>query len=459
MHSGSKFYRVAVRLLTVILLAGLTGFSQSSQPAHRFPTQDNPRILISNASTISITSWDQNEVSVVAQVSGATLQTSEVKIKPDKSKIEITCHPANRDRRVFLTLRVPAKAVLQIKSHGNEIHIKEPIGQIEITTFRDVIHLVVPESADLDMRFAPNAVEHRQLGPRGYWQNRIGKRGAVGTGQPYVKVTAETAQVVVARNNPSSPVATASGVRITPPRPVVRNPTVAATTIARRTSSMSRALRKSHPQLIRPSSRLDQTAPVKSSEVDGEALKLETYLVNLNLSATDRSGRAIAGLTKADFSVYEDDVLQPISFFSPRESPFNLVLLLDLSGSVRDKIDLIRNTALQFLDVIRPEDNIAVITFTTDVTVVSHLTKDRDDLRESLEYMLTPPSGTAFYDALGYVLVETLRKVKGQRNAVIAITDGEDNALQAGVLKAASGAVVGSVWPGSFLVSRSCLTG
>ncbi|MFY9574161.1 MAG: VWA domain-containing protein, partial [Blastocatellia bacterium] len=122
----------------------------------------------------------------------------------------------------------------------------------------------------------------------------------------------------------------------------------------------------------------------------------------------------------------------------------------------------IRETAIHFLDVIRTQDNVAVITFTTDVTVVSHLTKDRDDLRESITYMLTPPAGTAFYDAVGYVLVEELRKVKGQRNAVIAITDGEDNALQSQPSKSSRSKAMGMSTPvtrGSFLTYDELLNG
>jgi VWFA-related protein len=88
--------------------------------------------------------------------------------------------------------------------------------------------------------------------------------------------------------------------------------------------------------------------------------------------------------------------------------------------------------------------------------VVSHLTKDRDDLRDSIDFMLAPAGGTAFYDALGYALVEVLRKVKGQRNAVIAITDGEDNALQSRLELRAVGA---SIAQGSFLTFDELLEG
>jgi VWFA-related protein len=124
---------------------------------------------------------------------------------------------------------------------------------------------------------------------------------------------------------------------------------------------------------------------------------------------------------------------------------------------MRDEIELIKETAQHFLNVIGSEDSVAVVTFTTDVTVVSNLTRDRGDLRESIEYMLAPAGGTAFYDSLGYALVETLRKVKGQRNAVIAITDGEDNQLQSKMLEKLR-PVRGPVM-GSFLTFEELLDG
>src|SRR5262249_41644074 len=161
---------------------------------------------------------------------------------------------------------------------------------------------------------------------------------------------------------------------------------------------MAQALRRSTPELIRP--QLNQTSPSPMTTADEGALKLETHLINLNVSATDRVGRAISGLKREDFSVYEDGVPQQLSFFAPEQSPFNLVLLIDTSGSMKDEIDLIKNTALHFLDVIFPQDSVAVITFSTDVVVVSQLTKDRDDLRDSIDLMTTPVGGTAFYDAL-----------------------------------------------------------
>jgi VWFA-related protein len=452
MHFNSTRPRLAgcfAISIIIVLLDALSGFTQAPRAEQRFPTQDNPTVVISNASTILITPWDKKEVSIVKEAAGSVVKAEEVIIKSEGNKLDISCHPAKTDRHISLTLRVPAKASLEIKSYGNKAEVKEPTEQLTILAGKEYFYLVVPESSSLDMKNATTAVEHRQLGQGGSARIEIGKRQAGGTGPPFVKVTAEKTQVTVAHGY-SGPATSAI--------PVTKPLTLAATTIARRNSSMSRALRRSNPQLIRP--QRDQTPAANSGDNSEEgALKLETHLINLNVGATDREGRAIPGLNQDDFSVYEDGVLQRISFFSPERSQFNLVLLIDLSGSMKDEIELIKETALHFLDVISSQDNVAVITFTTDVTVVSHLTKDREDLRESIEYMLAPAGGTAFYDALGYVLVEELRKVKGQRNAVIAITDGEDNMLQAKLLEKLRNMVRVGPIAGSFLTFEELLDG
>ena len=408
--------------ISIILLDCVSGSTQVTPREQRFNTQNNPRITIYDADAITISAWERDEVTVAAEVSGASLSVNEVRIKPEKNKIEISCEPSRPDRKISLTLRVPAKAFVDLKTKGHRIEIKEPGGRIEISAAKESIQLGVPESASLDMTDAPNAMEHRQISPTGFARIGIGRRRTV-NGAPYIKVTTATAMVLANRGSivPNTP-------PVQPPKP----PTFAATTIARRNSSMSRALNRSYPQLIR--NRSEQ--PRLSSEGGPEegSLKLETHLVNLNVSATDQSGKAIPDLKAQDFSVYEDGVKQQISFFSSEKTPFNLVLLIDLSGSMKDEIDLIKATALHFLDVISVQDSVAVVTFTTDVTVVSHLSKDREDLKDSIEWMLAPAGGTSFYDALGYTLVEEFRKVKRQRNAVIAITDGEDNSLQATLL-------------------------
>jgi len=380
-----KFNLSSLISISIVLLECVSGLTQVTSPlVHSFPTQNNPRITVYDADSLTIFAWERNEVAVTAEVSGASISDNEVKIKPEKNKIEISCEPSRADRRISLIVRVPAKAFIELKTQGHRIEVKEPAGRIEIIANKNTIQLGVPESASLDMTEAPNAMEHRQMSG-GFARIGIGRR-RTGTGAPYLKVTASTAMVLATRGTIAP---------VTPAVQTPKNPTFAATTIARRNSSMSRALNRSYPQLIRN----HPEQPRTSSEGGPEegSLKLETHLVNLNVSATDKSGKAVPDLKPEDFSVYEDGVKQQISFFSSEKTPFNLVLLIDLSGSMKDEIDLIKATALHFLDVISVQDSVAVVTFTTDVTVVSHLTKDREDLKESIEWMLAPAGGTSFY--------------------------------------------------------------
>lgn len=161
----------------------------------------------------------------------------------------------------------------------------------------------------------------------------------------------------------------------------------------------------------------------------GDAVSLESQLVNLSASVRDRSGKAMVGLTQSAFQIYEDDVLQQVAFFSPTSAPFNLVLMLDLSGSTREKLDVLKQAAIRFLDALSPEDRVAIITFTREVRVISPLTKDRGLLRERIRQIQSANKGTALYEALWQVMTEVLQGTQGQRNAIVLLSDGVDNSI------------------------------
>ncbi|HEY3138185.1 MAG TPA: VWA domain-containing protein [Blastocatellia bacterium] len=162
---------------------------------------------------------------------------------------------------------------------------------------------------------------------------------------------------------------------------------------------------------------------------DNEAIVLKAALVNLNVSVTNRAGVALANLKKEDFAVAENGEQQKIEFFQPSTAPFNLVLALDLSGSIKDKLDIIKSAALRFLDVVSPQDKVAVVTFTDQIRVVSQLTSDREELKRRIKLIDRSQGGTAFYEAMWFALVDTLRGTGGQRNAIVVMTDGVDSSL------------------------------
>jgi len=163
-----------------------------------------------------------------------------------------------------------------------------------------------------------------------------------------------------------------------------------------------------------------------------ETLRIDTDLVNLNVSVFSRNrSQPAAVLEQKDFAVFENGAAQEISFFASAETPFDLVLLLDISGSTSDKIGLIRKSARHFVDAARPADRVAIVTFTADIEVVSNLTSDHKALRKSIDDIEKPTGGTNFWDALRFVLEHVLGKSRAEkrRSAVIVMTDGVDNAL------------------------------
>ncbi len=149
-------------------------------------------------------------------------------------------------------------------------------------------------------------------------------------------------------------------------------------------------------------------------------------LMRVNASVTDRNGRAIPGMRDADFSVFEDGAERKIVTVTPTTEAFNLVLLLDVSGSVEERIDFIRKAARDFLNTASPQDRISIISFHDDIKIISDFTTDRRLLSKKLDE-LDAGGATALYDALGYTLVDTLKPLRGERTAVVIMSDGDDN--------------------------------
>lgn len=163
-----------------------------------------------------------------------------------------------------------------------------------------------------------------------------------------------------------------------------------------------------------------------------DTIRIDTDLVNVSVSVFSRhASLGKSALEQKDFAVFENGEPQEISFFASAETPFDLVLLLDLSGSTADKIKLIRTSSKRFVDAARPGDRIAIVTFTADVQVVSRLTLDHEALKTSIDQIAKPRGGTNFWDALRFVLEHIVgqSRVEGRRSAVVVMTDGVDNAL------------------------------
>ncbi|HEY2973351.1 MAG TPA: VWA domain-containing protein [Pyrinomonadaceae bacterium] len=177
--------------------------------------------------------------------------------------------------------------------------------------------------------------------------------------------------------------------------------------------------------LLVPIACLGQTPePVETIRVESDLVDLKVSVVSLNPQNPSPD------LQQKDFLVLEDGTPQDISFFAAADAPFDLVLLLDLSGSTKDKLKLIRKSARRFVDATRPMDRLSVVTFTDMAQVICPLTHDRRLLKESIGDIEDPVGGTKFWDSLRYLLAMlNASKHSLRRTAVVVMTDGVDNAL------------------------------
>ena len=161
-----------------------------------------------------------------------------------------------------------------------------------------------------------------------------------------------------------------------------------------------------------------------------DVIKTETNLVNLNVSVFNNKLKMFVGeLKQGDFRVFEDNQEQTVSYFASTDVPFDLVLLVDLSGSTIDKRDLIKKSTLRFIEAARPNDRIAIVTFHSTPTVVSPLTLDRTALAASVENM-QGQGGSHVWDAVKYALDNVMSpKTLERRRAIVLMSDGVDGAL------------------------------
>lgn len=166
-------------------------------------------------------------------------------------------------------------------------------------------------------------------------------------------------------------------------------------------------------------------ASTGSEEVDaGDVIKVNTTLVTLPVSVLDRDGRYIPNLKKEDFRLWEEGVEQSVAFFSSVDKPFSLVLMIDTSGSTRFRVEDIQDAAITFVNQLRTDDQVMVMSFDDDVRVLSEFTNDRSRLRDAIRRTRTG-NGTRLYDAVDMAINQRLTRISG-RKAIILFTDGVD---------------------------------
>jgi VWFA-related protein len=468
------FRHTSLLVLTLSLLPAATPGVRAQAYERDLNTSAKSLLTIKNrAGRVSVIASDneKDKSSLKATSStGAAVEPTDVVVSGN----EITVR--ERPYRIDLIVRVPKRARVKIESEAGMIDVIGDFETADVITNTGTIHADVPTDA-LKVRFQWESSRPRFLSDIELPRVKEGRAGAFsisGTLGPEAKQKKEKKPKPAEKPTTDPDKSTSDGnvdkaadptekgsdgsdkpperqqlveLNFTTQRGVIllnvdpsmapndlreRPLTQAAKAIVRSGDGpLSDAIRKVSPRMFGEFARSlpppEREPSLVASRAPGEVVTAITPgLMRVNASVTDRNGRAISGMRNADFSVYEDGSLRNIVDVTPANEPFNLVLLLDVSGSVEERIDFIRKAARDFLRTASAQDRISIISFHDDIQIISDFTKDRSLLSRKLDE-LEAGGATALYDALGYTLVQTLKPLRGERTAVVVMSDGDDN--------------------------------
>jgi Ca-activated chloride channel family protein len=171
----------------------------------------------------------------------------------------------------------------------------------------------------------------------------------------------------------------------------------------------------------------------KSVKADGQgmpiavspSLHIDVNLALVNVTVTDPYNRMVTGLDPDDFRIFEDKIEQEVVTFSSEDTPISLGVILDCSGSMKNKISEARNAAVEFLRTANPQDEFFLVSFNGHAELTTTFTNSVDDLQGRM--MSTSPKGaTALLDAI-YLGLSQMRGARNARRALLILSDGGDN--------------------------------
>ncbi len=171
---------------------------------------------------------------------------------------------------------------------------------------------------------------------------------------------------------------------------------------------------------------------------DDEIERVNSDLVVLNVTATDKHGAYMHGLQKADFKIFEDGREQAILGFGEEETPFAAALLLDISGSMEGRVSLARSAAIRFLDGLREDDTVAVYSFHSEVRRMQDYAFTRDLYPTIFE--LHAKGLTVLNDAIVNAAKDLSTRTE-KRRAIVVLSDGADTRSAASADKALDAAL------------------
>ena len=419
--------------------------------------QNNSLRIENRRGGVEVEVWTERYVAVAATIAGATPKRSPVIIQRTEQllSVGVVRATATTSGRVDLSVRIPEDSRVTILTTDGKITVRGLPAALTALDQSGAIRVELPDLLDADVSAtsvagvvnSSLATTARTRSGKGFFHTVAGagtrvarinsERGRITlaplAGQLASSETAPSVQTV----RPSVQIQSSSSERQPSSTRVERTPAPSdSQTPSTQTESQSQSRQQQPPQLIGASATPGAGTPATNSnepqDVDeGDVIRVDTQLVTVNMSVIDRgTNRGLTGLTQNDFKIYENSVQQQIVNFESASAPFNMLLLIDLSGSTREVVQLIRAAAQHFVDAARPADRIGIITFASAPVIVSRLTTDRAALSQSINSIEQPQGSTKLYDSLAFTLDEVLKDAKdSRRNAIVLMSDGLDSTL------------------------------
>jgi len=164
----------------------------------------------------------------------------------------------------------------------------------------------------------------------------------------------------------------------------------------------------------------------RAQQPSGAVFRAETRLVVLHASVVDKKGKLITNLPRKAFTVYENDVKQEIKIFRREDVPVSMGLIIDNSGSMRDKRQQVESAALALVEASNPEDEVFIVNFNDEAYLDVDFTSDIKKMEEGLT-RIDSRGGTAMRDALSMSIDHLVENAKKDKKVLLVITDGNDN--------------------------------
>jgi VWFA-related protein len=433
-YTGALYQRV-IGICCIVLVVATACIGQQFSYSREFETPETISVFIKNRDgRVSVIADEefQKKARVEARSAGTPVAETDIVAAANGGKLEIEVKQRGEQDRIDLVVRIPVRSKVEIESRAGSVDV---IGNLEsalVRTDTGTIHADVPlETLRYDFLWEASKPRYMSDVPlnevkekAGGWFRLSGKLGDKDAKkEERVALDFRTQRGVVLLN--VDPAMAPSDLR---ERPL----TEAARAIVRSGDpQLVEAIRKVSPKMFGDYAKTlpppEREPMLRKGSSPGQIVSsVAPQLLRFNASVTDRNGRAIPGMKETDFSVFENGIERHVTNVSPANEPFNLVLLLDVSGSVQERMDFIRKAARDFLRTASPQDRISIISFRDDIQVISDFSTDRAMLSRKLDE-IDAGGGTALYDALGYILAQPVKQMKGERTAVVVMSDGDDN--------------------------------